>query len=132
MLREFLKNMGNLCTEDKVLGARIGLSAVLDFDHELKDSCSAFSMKKVDFVDPKKRMQHLFAWKYLPDVDTRKAERCELLVNLLAMNHYRNKYQTEQYDEDIKTMEATVKSEPIPEVDSQLTMDVTTKGYWSD
>ena len=133
MLREFLLNMGNLCSEDKVLGARIGLNAVLAFDHELANPISAFAFKAVDRANPKARMATLFAWKNIKGIDMKKAKRCETLVQLLALNHYKNKYQTEEYDEEIAVMTAEVKAEPIPSVDSRLPLDtVVLLGYWSD
>jgi hypothetical protein len=132
-LREFLKEMGKLCTDDKILGARIGLSAILDFDHELKDPCSAFAFKSCDKNDPLKRMEHLFAWKYLPEVDRRKAERCEDLVTLLSLYSYKKKYETEVYDEPIEVMTADIQANPIPEIDSQLPLDtVVVMGTWLD
>lgn len=132
MLREFLKNMGHLCTNEKDVAKRIGLSAKLDFDYEIKNPHSAFAFKGNDRENPRRRMEHLFLFKHLDCVDTKKAERCELLVNLLALHHYKEKYQTEEFDEEISVMTATVKSEPIPEVDSQLPLTVVAQGWWGD
>lgn len=137
MLRDFLKNMAYACTEDEILAARIGLSAVLDFDHEMKEAdCCAFSMKKVDFENPFGRMTHLFAWKFLEGVDKRKAERCEQITNLIALKHYAIKYKTEQFDGEIATLAKTIEGDPIPEVDTQVTAEAlsadtaTTNEWW--
>lgn len=133
MLRDFLKNMAYACTEDEILAARIGLSAVLDFDHEMKEAdCCAFSMKKVDFTNGKNRMKHLFAWKYLPEIDIKKAERCEDLVILLSLYHYKNKYKTEQFNTEIETLTASIEENPVPEVDAEMPLELTTQGLWAD
>lgn len=131
MLRDFLEIVGTLCTENEDLGLRISKSVLLDYDYELNNPKSVFSFKDSDRKNPLDRMKHLFAFKHLKDVDTKKAERCELLVNLLALYSYKNKYETTEYDNDISLMTTQVEEEPIPEIDEALPMDVVVMGYWS-
>jgi len=129
-VRNFLEKMGSLCTEDSDLGARIGLSAVLDYDYEIKNKNSAFSYKDNDNKNIYKRMIHLFAWKYLSSVNLTKAKRCEDLITLLALYSYKNKKKTTEYDQPIALLTETIESNPIPEIDNELPMDVVVRGTW--
>jgi len=129
-LRQFFKKMGALCTEDEVLAERISALATIVYDYEVKHPTSEFSMKEQDHKTYKERTALLFLFKHLDKVDTKNAERCEALTNLLALNSYKKKYKTEEFDGNIAELKAEIIANPIESVDSELPLEVVTMGGW--
>lgn len=132
MIRDFIKNAVEQCISDKVTQERITRSILLDYDYELKNPTSEFSMSKKDFINPRGRLEHLFLFKHLEQADTKKVERFEDLLNLIALYSYRKKYNTEQFDEEIQVTEARIATEPVVEVDSLISQEAAVQGFWMD
>lgn len=128
-LKEFLRNMGHLCTKDELTAKRIGLSAMLDYMYEIENPESDFAMTDKDKENPKQRIEHAFLFKHLPQVDTKKAERCELCVYLISLRSYKKKYKTDLYDTEILNAERKIASDPIPEIDQAMSVE-TMAGGW--
>lgn len=118
MLRDFIKNAVIATTDCVLTQKRITRSILLDFDYELNNPNSEFGMSSEDFIRPRGRMEHLFLYKYLPQVDEKKVNRFEDYLNLYALKSYKIKYKTTDFDEEIMRTEATIQSEPIVEIDS--------------
>lgn len=138
-LRKFLEKCAYACTDDEVLAERITQDMLLKYDFEVKNKKSCFKMHKNDFENPLDRMEFAFAWKNLDKVDSRKAQRMQDIVFLLSLHSYKNKYQTEDFDKQIRSLEVAIEAQPVPEVEA-VAKDVdlvaaigdSTKGSWSD
>ena len=143
-LRKFLSEAPYVCTKDEVLASRIAKQMLLMYDYELKNTESEYAMKTEDFTNPLGRIELMFTWKYLEGVDLKKAQRVEDLVYLLSLYSYKNKYSSVEltasvrsnpdlsYSTQIATMESTIDRNPVKEVDSLMSSEYITAGYWSN
>jgi hypothetical protein len=130
-VRKFLEKMVGLCVDDELLSGRLTEHILLTYDKELKNPKSIFSMTEYDKKNPKDRLEFLFLFKHIDKVDTRKAQRCQDLIELIALHSYKNKYEAEDYDVEIRAKTMAIESQPVPEIDSQLPLETITAGVWN-
>lgn len=129
MIKEFLEKAIPLCTECELTAKRLVRSITLDIDYEMNNKDSEFAMADEDFSDPFNRMSHLFLFKHMDKVDTKKAKRVESHTNLVALKSYKNKYKTADYDEAIVNLEREIASAPIPEIDAEASVMLASGGW---
>ena len=130
-MREFIKDAVKACTKCEVTAKRITRSLLLDYDYEIKNPTSEFSMVEKDFANPKGRLEHAFTFKHLKQVDEKKVKRMEDYINLIALKSYKEKYETEDYDEEIETLTKSIEADPVEEIDSLITIEAVAQGVWS-
>jgi hypothetical protein len=131
-LRKFLEKVGNLVTDDELLAERITEDMLLKYDAEIKNPKSAFKMNKKDFEFPLERIELLTIAKHLDKVDSRKMQRVEDLIFLLSLYSYKNKYETTEFDSEIKLVELKIEAQPVLEVEELMNVEVATRGTWSN